>query len=144
MTYDEWEAAVPAEMRAEPCWQVQAYRLGCFAAAMADLDTEVLAADPRFVKAAAQLCDAAGSISPNLAEGYSRFSPAARIQFYEYAYGSASEAKTRYLNVQRKIDPALLTSRLAVLGGINRLILAMIRSARRKLPPRRPRSQKDD
>ena len=144
MTYDEWEATVPAEMHTVPCWQVQAYRLGCFIAAAAEIDTEPLLADPRFVKAAAQLCDAAGSISPNLAEGYSRFSAAARIQFYEYAHGSASEATTRYFNARRKLDPALLPSRLALLGSISRLTLTMIQSERRKLRPPKPRKPREE
>jgi four helix bundle protein len=41
-----------------------------------------------------QIIRAADSIAANIAEGYGRYSPAERVQFYRYARGSFEETKT--------------------------------------------------
>ncbi|HEX2781802.1 MAG TPA: four helix bundle protein, partial [Gemmatimonadaceae bacterium] len=92
MTYEEWERTVPVEMKGEPAWRVQAFRLASFLSECADWDTDDAVGDPRYVEPAAQLCSAAGSIAANLSEGYARLSSGDRIRFYEYALGSAAES----------------------------------------------------
>ena len=135
MTYDEWEATVPRGLREDRVWRVQAFRLASYLAASADRDSEALAATPRLAKPAAQLASAAASIAANVAEGYTRLSPKDRVRFYEYALGSAAEAKSWYLTLARSLDADVVDSRLAILTSITRLLLKMIRSGRLQSPP---------
>ena len=146
MTYEEWEATVPDDVKREPLWHVQAYRLALLLADGAELDTRGLrdgSSDPRFVKNAAQLCAAAGSVAANIAEGYPRRSGKDRCRYYEYALTSLAETKSWYLTVRRSIDPAVMTLRLATMRSISRLLLTMMRSARAAgADELRPRAQK--
>jgi four helix bundle protein len=130
MTYEEWEAGVPAGIRGDAIWRVQAFRLASYLAAAADADGEPIATQPRLAKAVAQLSAAAGSVAANVAEGYARLSPRDRIRYYEYALGSAAEAKSWYLSLSRSLPPATVEARLATLTSIARLLLKMIRSGR--------------
>jgi four helix bundle protein len=130
MTYEEWERTVPAALRADAIWRVQAFRLASYLGAAAGSDADRVADQPWLVKSAAQLASAAESISANIAEGYARLSPKDRIRYYEYALGSAGETKSRYLSLSRRFDPPLLDARLAILQSVTRLVLKMIRSGR--------------
>ena len=130
MTYDEWEATVPAEIKADLVWRVQAYRLGSYLAACADHDSRALATDARLVATAAQLFKAAGSVPANIAEGYSRLSTRDRVRYYEYALGSAAEARTWYVAMRDTLGAGPLAERVATLRSITRLLLTMIRSGR--------------
>jgi four helix bundle protein len=135
MTSDEWEATVPAGLKSDAVWRVQAFRLGSYIGAVSVDDAEIVATRPWLLKSAAQLSSAGGSIPANITEGYSRLSPKDRIRFYEYALGSVNEAKSRYVTLSRRFDPALVDSRLEVLTSIARLVLKMIHSGRLKPPP---------
>lgn len=138
MTYDEWEVAVPRGMKDDAVWRVQAFRLASYLAASADRDSEAIANTPRLGKAAAQLASATASIAANVAEGYTRLSPKDRIRYYEYALGSAAEAKAWYVTLARSLDAPVVDARLAVLTSITRLLLKMIRSGRLQSPPAAP------
>lgn len=131
MTYDEWEATIPAGVRQDVIWKVQAYRLALFLAACAEDDTRAMNEDERFRQSGAQLCRAAGSVAANIAEGYPRQSGRDRIRYYEYALGSAAEVKVWYLNGRATLAPGVIEDRFALLRSITRLLLTMIRSARR-------------
>jgi four helix bundle protein len=135
MTYEEWEMAVPELIKVDRIWRVQAFRLAAFLGACSESDTRELADDPRFRAMAAQLCRAAASIAANIAEGYPRQSPKDRVRYYEYALGSAEEAKTWYLSLRECLAANALDERLSTLRSITRLLLTMIRSSR---PPSRP------
>ena len=135
MHYDEWEITVPASLKADLLWKVQAYRLAAFLCHCVDEDTRVLSTDSRYVHTTAQLCRAAGSIVANTAEAYSRRSVRDRVRFYEYALGSAAEAKTWYLGMRSSLDASTLDTRLALLQSITRLLLKMLSSSR-PAPPR--------
>src|SRR6476659_11084103 len=100
MTYDEWERDFPATLKTDLIWRVQAFRLASYAGDCAEHDTLFAANDARLAPLAAQLCRAAGSISANIAEGYSRRSARDRVRYYEYAVGSASESKTWYMRLR--------------------------------------------
>lgn len=130
VNYDEWEATVPQGLRDDTIWRVQAFRLASYLSAVAELDSESIAVDKRLTRSAAQLVDAAGSIPANVIEGYSRLSPKDRIRYYEYALGSANEAKSRYLSLARRLPPPILDARLSTLNSITRFVQKMIRSGR--------------
>ena len=133
MTYNEWEATIPAAVRQDVIWRVQAYRLALYLAACAEEDTRAIAGDGRFAETASQLCRAAASIAANIAEGYPRQSGRDRVRYYEYALGSAAEVKVWYLSAHATLAPGVIEDRFALLRSITRLLLTMIRSAR---PPK--------
>ena len=72
MNYEEWEKSIPAEITNDSLWRMKAYRLGLFAADVGWHDATKLMRDKRTLELSDQLYRALGSISANLAEGYSR------------------------------------------------------------------------
>ena len=126
MNYAEWEKAVPPEITGDTLWKVEAYRLALFAADLAWHDATKLMGDRRSQQHASQLFAAVGSVSANIAEGYSRGTGRDRARFYEYALGSAREARTWYYQGRQLLGPTLLEHRLAFLTQISRLLLKMI------------------
>ncbi len=95
-TYEEWLASVPQELAGDPLWRMEVYRLAVLAGDLAWHDTSKLVQDKRMFGLADQLYRAVGSISANIAEGYSRQSGKDQARFYEYALGSAREARGWY------------------------------------------------
>ena len=91
MNYEEWEDSVPDEITNHSLWKMEAHRLGLFTADVGWYDVTKLMRDKRTVAMSNQLYRALGSISTNLAEGYSRSSGRDRARFYEYALGSARD-----------------------------------------------------
>jgi hypothetical protein len=87
VNYTEWLKTVPTDIREDPLWNVEAYRLALFAADLGWHDTTKLFRDGRTLKLAAQLFDAIGSVGANISEGYSRGHQKDRARFYEYALG---------------------------------------------------------
>jgi hypothetical protein len=85
MTYEEWEKGVPEEIKQDSLWKMKAYRLALFLGDLVWRDAARLAENRHLVSLADQLYRAVGSISANLAEGYSRGSGRDRARFYEYA-----------------------------------------------------------
>ena len=130
MTYDEWEMSLPEIVRNDVIFRVQAFRLASFLGACAELDTRHVVRDRRFLKSAAQLCDASGSICANIADGYPRRSGADRARFFEYALTSTAEVKSWYLHTRVPLPPGTLEARYALLTSITRLLITMIRSSR--------------
>jgi hypothetical protein len=96
VTFEDWQAQVPEDIRRDTVWKMEAYRLGLFSADLAWKDGAKLIRDPRARSMADQLCRAAGGISSNVVEGYSRGTGRDRARFYEYALGSARESRDWY------------------------------------------------
>ena len=136
MTYDEWEKSLPETVTSDVIFRVQAFRLASFLADCAERDTRTIGRDPRFAKSAVQLIRAAGSVSATIAEGYPRRSARDRIRYFEYALGSAAEAKSWDLAARTLLPAETLDERFALLASITRLLRTMIRSAE---PPPNPR-----
>jgi four helix bundle protein len=105
MTLTEWEAQVPAEITSDPLWKVEAYRLGLFLSDLAWNDCAKLLKERRTCLVADQLYRAAGKISSNVGEGYSRNSSKERAHFYEYAQGSARESRDWYYKSRHVLGP---------------------------------------
>src|SRR6266566_2300542 len=66
MNYADWLKTVPVEIREDPLWNQEAYRLALFAADLAWHDTTKLFRDGRTVKLAGQLFEAVGSVGVNI------------------------------------------------------------------------------
>jgi len=109
---------------------MRVYRLALFACDIGWHDVSILAQDPRTRSLADQLYRALGSISANIAEGYSRRSGKERARFYEYALGSAREARTWYYQGRHGLKEAVVAHRLHLLTQIVRLLLSIIPAER--------------
>ncbi len=72
MTFNEWVESVPRELKEDPLWRMEVYRLSVFVADLAWPDLTKLIKDRRTISLADQLYRAAGSVSANIAEGYGR------------------------------------------------------------------------
>ena len=126
MRYEEWELQVPDTIRGDILWKVQAYRLALFAAAIGWHDVTKLNKDNRTRSLADQLNRALGSVSANIAEGYSRASGRDQARFYEYALGSARESRDWYYKARYVLSDEVANHRLDLLSQIIRLLLTMI------------------
>jgi four helix bundle protein len=96
VTFEERLQSVPTELSGDPLWRMKVYKLAVFAGDLAWQDVSKLIQDKRTVGLADQLYRAVGSVSANIAEGYSRRSRKDQARFYEYALGSAREARGWY------------------------------------------------
>lgn len=76
MNYEEWLEAVPEEIKGDRLWTVTAYKLALFSADLGWRDVTKLMHDKRTQNLAGQLYRSLGSISANIAEGYSQISSA--------------------------------------------------------------------
>ena len=126
MNFTDWCETVPAAIRDDVLWTVKAYQMALFAADIAWPDVTKLAADLRTRAMSDQLYRAVGSVSANIGEGYSRQSGRDRARFFEYALGSAREARDWYYKSRHLLEPEVLDHRLRLYSQIIRLLLTMI------------------
>lgn len=126
MTFSEWMTGVPKAIRDDSLWKMDAYRLSLFASDLAWHDVTKLVKDKRTEEIADQLYRAIGSISANLAEGYSRGTGKDRARFYEYALGSARESRDWYYKARFVLSNEVAEHRINWLTRIIQLLLKMI------------------
>ncbi len=131
MNFEEWAAAVPKEITGDSLWKMEAYRLALFAADLSWQDAMKLMQDRRTLGLSDQLYRAIGSISANLAEGYSRGTGKDRARFYEYALGSAREGRDWYSKGRHILGEEITSHHLRLLTQIIRLLLTMVPQQRR-------------
>lgn len=130
MTYDEWLASVPSELSDDLLWRMEVYRFALFASDLAWRDVTKLAQDKRTVSLSDQLYRSVGSVSANVAEGYSRRSGKDQARFYEYALGSAREARVWYYQGRHVLSEAVAMHRIKLMTRIIRLLLTIIPARR--------------
>jgi len=112
---------------------MEAYRLGLFVADVGWRDVTKLMGDKRMLELSDQLYRALGSVSANLAEGYSRGTGKDRARFYEYALGSARESRDWYYKGRYVLGETVAQHRLSLLTQIIRLLLTMIPQQRGRI-----------
>jgi four helix bundle protein len=122
MTFDEWAASLPGEIKGDTLWKMEAYRLALFATKIGWHDVTELMKDHRTFGLADQLYRALGSISANLAEGYGK----SRAQYYQYALGSARESRDWYYKAHHILKDKVTRHRISLLTQIIKLLLTMI------------------
>ncbi len=132
MNYKDWEQTVPTEFSNDKLWRMEVYRLALFASDLAWRDVTKLIRDRRTLRLSDQLYRAVGSISANVAEGYSRGTGRDRARFYEYALGSARESRDWYYKARHVLGEAVTSHRLGLLIQIIRLLLSIIPAQRGK------------
>ena len=131
---ETWFATLPAAESADPVWRLQAYRLARFAVHVSWPHASVLRRMPLGQCTANQLWRAVAAVPADIAEGFSRSSPADRIRFLEYALGSVREALSWYAAGQLILPAADLSLPTATLRSTRNLLLKMISSQRSRLP----------
>jgi len=131
MRFAEWLETVPETLRQDSLWKMKAYRYALFAADMAWPDVSKLYADPRTQSLSDQLYRSVGSVSANIAEGYSRSSNKDRARFYEYALGSVREARDWYYKARHVLGNEITEQRLELYKAIIQLLLTMVPQQRR-------------
>jgi four helix bundle protein len=124
--FDAWARTVPLDLTADPIWRTPAYRLSLWAMSLAQRDAQPILRHPLTRVHLDQLLRSVGAISANLDEGYSRSSGKERAHFYEYALGSAREARSWYYKCATAFAPDVLASRLACLSRIIRILTVVI------------------
>jgi four helix bundle protein len=126
MNYEEWARLAPEALTQDTLWKVEAYRLAVFLADIGWNDVTRLLADKRTMGLSDQLYRSIGSISANLAEGYSRGTNRDRARFYEYSLGSAREGRDWYYKGRFILGDVVAEHRIALLTQIIRLLLKMV------------------
>jgi four helix bundle protein len=126
MNFSSWCETVPEEITGDRVWHVKAYQLALFAADIAWADLGPLMADRRTLPLSDQLYRAVGSVSANVAEGFSKSSRRDRARFYEYALGSARETRDWYYKGRHVLRPEVVMHRVQLCSEIIRLLLTMI------------------
>jgi len=131
MRFAEWIETVPESIQEDTLWKMKVYRYALFAADVAWDDVNKLAKDTRTRSLADQLYRSVGSVSANIAEGYSRSSSKDRARFYEYALGSARESRDWYYKARHTLGREIVEQRLELYKAIVQLLLTMIPQQRR-------------
>jgi len=126
MDYKTWEQGVPEAYRVDSLWKMTAYRRALYLSDLCWEDAQALLKDRRTISVADQLYRAVGSISANLAEGYSRVSGKDRALFYQYALGSTREARDWYFKARHVLGAETFNQRVEILTEILRLLVTMI------------------
>ena len=126
MNYEEWKRSVPHTITYDTLWKMEAYRLALFLADLGWYDVTKLISDKRTLDLSDQLYRAIGSISANLAEGYSRNTGKDRARFYEYALGSGRESRDWYYKGRHVLCEEVTSHRLRLLTQVIRLLLTMV------------------
>jgi len=130
MNFKEWEENVPDEIRNDPLWEMMVYQHAVFLGEIAWIDTSKMIEDERLKSISDQLIRAVGSISANIAEGYSRGSGKDQARFYEYALGSARESRGWYYQGRKKLGEEIVNHRLKIIEGIIRQLMTIIPAQR--------------
>ena len=132
MTFEEWLNSVSSDLKGDTLWKMKVYRLSLFASDLAWFDASKLIKDKRTVDLSTQLYRAVGSISANIAEGYSRRSGKDRARFYEYALGSARESRGWYYQGRHILTMRVAMHRISLLTQIIQLLLHIISPERER------------
>jgi four helix bundle protein len=126
MNFNDWLTTVPQAITGDSLWKMEAYRLGLFAADISWYDVTKLTQDKRTLDLSDQLYRAVGSISANIAEGYSKSTGKDRARFYEYALGSARESRDWYYKSRHVLGDEVAHHRMSFMTQIIRLLVTMV------------------
>lgn len=124
--YDDWVKKVPTSIQEDSLWKMKVYQLSLFLGDIGWDDISTLYKDGRTKSLSNQLYRAVGSISANVAEGYSRGTGKDRARFYEYSLGSAREARDWYYKGRHLLGNEIINHRFLILTEIIKLLLTMV------------------
>ena len=124
-SFQEWLETVSEDFTGDVLWKMVVYRYALFLGELAWHDATKLMKDRRTLKLSDQLYEAVGSVSANIAEGYSRSSGKDRARFYEYSLGSARESRDWYYKGRHVLGDKVANHRMQFLTQIIRLLLTI-------------------
>jgi four helix bundle protein len=130
MNYTDWLKIVPKEITEDTLWRMEGYRVALFAADVVWRDVTKLMQDRRTLELSNQLYSAVGSISSNIAEGYSRGSHKDQARFYEYSLGSSRESRNWYFEGGHVLTEKIALHRIQLHTQIIRHLLRIIPAER--------------
>ena len=131
MKYSEWLGAVPAEIRNDPIWKMEVYRLALFADDVGWQDVLAKSKQPLMWSVADQLHRSLGSISANLTEGYSRSKGLDRARYFEISLGSARESRDWYYKSRHVLPAEVTKHRIELMTHIIAMLASTIPHQRR-------------
>ena len=111
-------------------WKMVVYQQALFLGELSWFDVTKLMQDRRTLRLADQLYRSTGSISANIAEGYSRSSKKDQARFYEYAQGSARETRDWYYKARYILGQEVSNHRLNFCVQIIKQLLKIIPTTR--------------
>jgi four helix bundle protein len=117
--------------------------LALFISDISWFDVTRLMQDKRTLDLSDQLYRAVGSISANIAEGYSRSTGKDRAKFYEYALGSARESRDWYYKARHILSEEIVSHRMNFVTQVIRLLTIMVPQQRSSSGIREPRAVYD-
>ena len=132
-----WECTCSTAFTSDVLRKLDAYRAALFLIHLARADARELRARGMSRRLTDQLLEAAGSVSGNLSEGYSRPTRADRLRFLSYALGSGRECQSWYFTTADDLAAEVVECRLQLLARIRSLLLGLTRAARTRMPPGR-------
>ena len=132
MNFTSWLETVPPEITNDPLWRMEVYRIALFVGEIAWPDVCKLAQDRRMLEVSDQLYRAVGSISANIAEGYSKASKKDQARYFEYSLGSAREARDWYYKARHILGEEVAIHRIRLLVQIIRPLLKLVPEFRGK------------
>lgn len=130
MRYEDWENSIPEYIKGDLLWKMQAYKLALFAGDLGWHDVTKLAADTRTSSIAGQLYRSLGSVTANLAEGYSRSSGKDRARIHEIALGEARESREWYWRGRFILGDEVVGHRCELLVQVIKLLTTTIKNER--------------
>ena len=140
MNFSNWQTSVPDAIKADALWKMKVYRLALFSSDAGWEDVRKLSEERMTRSLSDQLYRSVGSVSANVAEGYSRGTGKDHARFYEYALGSARESRDWYYKARHLLGETVTGHRLSLRSEIIRLLLTMI-PQQRSQQMREPRGE---
>ena len=126
LTYQNWMNDVPSEITNDTLWRMEVYRIALFMGDIAWTDVSKLAKNRQMRSLSDQLYRSVGSISANIAEGYSKASKKDQARFYEYSLGSARETRDWYYKSRHILGDNVALHRMRLLVSIIRTLLKLV------------------
>ncbi len=130
MKYVEWQETVFSEIKNDPIWKLEVYRLALFAGDIGWTDVLAISKQPLMYSVADQLHRSLGSISANLTEGYSRSKGLDRARFIEISLGSARESRDWYFKARHVLKEEVIAHRIGLITHIIGMLTPMIHHQR--------------
>lgn len=131
MKYVEWQETVFPEIRNDPIWKLEVYRLALFAGDIGWQDVLKLSKDKIMFSVADQLHRSLNSISANLTEGYSRSKGLDRARFIEISLGSARESRDWYYKSKQALPAEVMKHRMGLTTQIIGMLTPMVSHQRK-------------
>ena len=125
--FEAFETTPPVDLLGDAMWRLPAYRIAALLAIVCREDAVLLMKSTVTARIAEQLIRSVDSIGANIAEGYGRASGRERARFFEFALGSAREAREWYRRAAIGEHAELLDRVLLLTRGIKILTVAVRR-----------------